>query len=50
MAVVGDDDQCLVEGTPVTMADGSEKAIEQVEEGRPACSRATAAVTSGRRG
>jgi hypothetical protein len=30
---VGDDDQCLVEGTPVTMADGSRKPIEEVEVG-----------------
>ena len=33
LAVVGDDDQCLVEGTPVTMGDGSTKPIEQVREG-----------------
>ncbi|HYN52168.1 MAG TPA: UvrD-helicase domain-containing protein, partial [Thermoleophilaceae bacterium] len=33
LAVVGDDDQCLVEGTPVSMADGSDKGIEQVREG-----------------
>jgi DNA helicase-2/ATP-dependent DNA helicase PcrA len=33
LAVVGDDDQCLVEGTPVSMADGSDKAIEQVRKG-----------------
>ncbi|MEA2292550.1 MAG: ATP-dependent helicase UvrD/PcrA, partial [Solirubrobacteraceae bacterium] len=31
--VVGDDDQCLVRGTPVTMGDGSVKPIELVEEG-----------------
>jgi DNA helicase-2/ATP-dependent DNA helicase PcrA len=31
--VVGDDDQCLVEGTAVTMADGSQKAIEKVKAG-----------------
>src|ERR671922_793962 len=30
LAVVGDDDQCLLEGTPVTMADGSTKPIEEV--------------------
>jgi superfamily I DNA/RNA helicase len=30
LAVVGDDDQCLVEGTLVTMGDGSVKPIEQV--------------------
>ena len=33
LAVVGDDDQCLVEGTPVTMGDGSVKPIEQIEVG-----------------
>jgi DNA helicase II / ATP-dependent DNA helicase PcrA len=33
LAVVGDDDQCLVEGTLVTMADGSTKAIEDVRSG-----------------
>jgi DNA helicase-2/ATP-dependent DNA helicase PcrA len=33
LAVVGDDAQCLVAGTPVTMADGSTKAIEHVEVG-----------------
>src|SRR5215211_7148132 len=33
LAVVGDDDQCLVEGTPVTMADGSVKPIEDVRVG-----------------
>ena len=33
LAVVGDDAQCLVAGTQVTMADGSEKAIEDVSEG-----------------
>jgi DNA helicase-2/ATP-dependent DNA helicase PcrA len=33
LAVVGDDDQCLVEGTPVTMGDGSTKAIEDVQVG-----------------
>ena len=32
LAVVGDDDQCLVEGTLVTMGDGSKKPIEQVRE------------------
>ena len=30
LAVVGDDDQCLVEGTPITMGDGSIKPIEEV--------------------
>ena len=33
LAVVGDDDQCLVEGTPVTMGDGSIKPIEEVRAG-----------------
>src|SRR5215203_371223 len=33
LAVVGDDDQCLVEGTLVTMADGSKRPIEHVREG-----------------
>jgi DNA helicase-2/ATP-dependent DNA helicase PcrA len=33
LAVVGDDDQCLVEGTLVTMGDGSTKPIEQVQVG-----------------
>jgi DNA helicase-2/ATP-dependent DNA helicase PcrA len=33
LAVVGDDDQCLVEGTPVTMGDGSAKPIEDVRVG-----------------
>ncbi len=31
--VVGDLDQCLVEGTPVTMGDGSRKPIEQIVVG-----------------
>src|SRR5687767_13672435 len=31
---VGDDDQCLVAGTPITMADGSRKPIEEVEVGQ----------------
>ena len=30
---VGDPDQCLVEGTLVTMADGTRKPIEEIEEG-----------------
>src|SRR6476469_853392 len=30
---VGDDDQCLLEGTSVTMADGSRKPIESVRKG-----------------
>src|SRR5687768_16193695 len=33
LAVVGDDAQCLLEGTPVTMADGSTLPIELVCEG-----------------
>jgi superfamily I DNA/RNA helicase len=33
LCVVGDDDQCLIGGTPVTIADGSTKAIEDVETG-----------------
>src|SRR5689334_7417018 len=33
LAVVGDDDQCLVEGTPITMGDGSIKPIEAVKVG-----------------
>jgi DNA helicase II / ATP-dependent DNA helicase PcrA len=33
LCVVGDDDQCLVEGTPVTMADGSTKPIERIAAG-----------------
>src|SRR5215210_8664769 len=33
LCVVGDDDQCLVEGTAVTMADGSTKPIEAVAVG-----------------
>ena len=33
LAVVGDDDQCLVEGTEVTMGDGTVKPIEDVRVG-----------------
>jgi ATP-dependent DNA helicase UvrD/PcrA len=33
LCVVGDDDQCLVGGTPVTMGDGSTKPIEAIEAG-----------------
>jgi ATP-dependent DNA helicase UvrD/PcrA len=33
LMVVGDEDQCLVEGTLVTMGDGSQKPIEQVRAG-----------------
>jgi DNA helicase-2/ATP-dependent DNA helicase PcrA len=31
--IVGDDDQCLAAGTPITMADGSCKSIERVRPG-----------------
>ena len=33
VTVVGDDDQCLIAGTPVTMADGIRKPIESVKPG-----------------
>ena len=33
LMVVGDDAQCLVEGTPVTMADGSRRPIEMIAPG-----------------
>ncbi len=33
LAVVGDDAQCLVAGTQITMADGSQRPIEEVREG-----------------
>ncbi|MEA2275073.1 MAG: ATP-dependent helicase UvrD/PcrA [Solirubrobacteraceae bacterium] len=33
LAVVGDDDQCLVEGTRITMGDGTTKPIEEVRTG-----------------
>jgi DNA helicase-2/ATP-dependent DNA helicase PcrA len=33
LMVVGDEDQCLVEGTLVTMGDGTQKPIEQLSEG-----------------
>jgi DNA helicase-2/ATP-dependent DNA helicase PcrA len=33
LAVVGDDDQCLIEGTPVTMGDGTTKPIEAIRVG-----------------
>ena len=45
LAVVGDDDQCLVEGTPVTMADGTHKADRSRTRSATWCSRATAAAT-----
>ena len=35
LCVVGDDDQCLVGGTPITMADGSTKPIEDSRGRRP---------------
>ena len=50
LAVVGDDDQCLVDGTPITMGDGSIKPIEDVRAGRRGPVVATAAATSGPRG
>jgi DNA helicase-2/ATP-dependent DNA helicase PcrA len=33
LMVVGDEDQCLVEGTMVTMGDGAEKPIEELSDG-----------------
>ncbi|CAN5133505.1 hypothetical protein BH18ACT10_BH18ACT10_09430 [soil metagenome] len=33
LCVVGDDDQCLVEGTKITLSDGTEKPIENVSAG-----------------
>jgi DNA helicase-2/ATP-dependent DNA helicase PcrA len=33
LMVVGDEDQCLVEGTLVTMGDGSQRPIEELSEG-----------------
>jgi DNA helicase-2/ATP-dependent DNA helicase PcrA len=33
LAVVGDDDQCLLEGTRVTMGDGSVRSIEEIRVG-----------------
>jgi len=33
LAVVGDDDQCLIEGTLVTMGDGTQRPIERVRAG-----------------
>ncbi len=33
LCVVGDDDQCLLEGTGITMADGSLKPVEAVQKG-----------------
>ena len=37
LAVVGDDAQCLVAGTPITMADGSTRPIEAVQAGDRVC-------------
>ena len=47
LAVVGDDAQCLVAGTQVTMADGTLRAIEVCRRGSVSCP-ATEAATSGR--
>jgi superfamily I DNA/RNA helicase len=33
LCVVGDEDQCLVAGTQITMADGSQRRIEKIERG-----------------
>jgi DNA helicase-2/ATP-dependent DNA helicase PcrA len=33
LCVVGDDDQCLAEGTLITMADGNRRAIEEIQPG-----------------
>ncbi len=33
LCVVGDDDQCLVEGTRITMSDDTEKPIEEIKNG-----------------
>jgi len=38
LCVVGDEDQCLVKGTQVLMADGSQRPIEQVRSGDLLCS------------
>ena len=46
LMVVGDDAQCLVEGTLVTMADGSRRPIETIAPGDRVLS-VTAAATSG---
>ena len=48
--VVGDTDQCLVEGTQITMGDGSHRPIEQVRQSATRCCPATAAATSARHG
>ena len=43
LAVVGDDAQCLVAGTPITMADGSTRPIEAIQagDGLMSCGRGT---------
>jgi DNA helicase II / ATP-dependent DNA helicase PcrA len=33
LTVVGDEDQCLIEGTRIALGDGSEKPIEELQEG-----------------
>ena len=38
ICVVGDEDQCLIAGTQITMADGSQRPIESVREGDMVCS------------
>ncbi|MQA76264.1 MAG: AAA family ATPase, partial [Solirubrobacterales bacterium] len=49
LTVVGDDDQCLVEGTLVTMADGSERPIERVGLGEEVLSSYGTGVLRGSR-
>ena len=49
LCVVGDDDQCLVEGTRVSMADGSTKPIEAVREGDRVLSALGGGELGGRR-
>ena len=49
LAVVGDDDQCLVEGTPITMADGTDEADRGRPRRRQGAVVATAAATCARR-
>ena len=46
LAVVGDDAQCLVAGTPITMGDGSVKPIEAGARRATRCCRASEAATS----
>ena len=50
LMVVGDDAQCLVEGTRVTMADGTTRPIEDVAVGRRGAVVLRRRATSGRRG